>query len=717
MDTPIKTTQSIPMRRITPANTTAGSSTEAGPSGTSATQLPPGGGPVSGPLQKKIDNISAQPLSGASQRTSTQQGAPAGDPAPLAAQRTAFLAARAPGASTRPIDLLTQQFRLEGEAVRSRMSVAQDVTRLADGTLTQAAVALELPASHAASQAWSGVYAAVNAHGPGDIHPPFAVSDLEQAGIGANDAERRDEQKLLTHDAYVAVLAKMEGDGADPHDIENVKLAHEAFKIHLAQHENGLEDRVIDLQVRDEAASNKLLMVTSEADRTKAKAEIKPQLDAAKKALADHGKVSNHVLHAERVADHERRAITSKDGWSWIPKVTKQALAVGGTQIGMSWATWGYLRNLGAMAADARYQGQTGAAPFVASVAIEALVLATSHKLLSDGPREVLNAAMEFGGWARPPEASNAKQLFPDARRSTLDNNGEPVVLIDHADRQKTVDDLRSEFARKSPKFEFGNVDGDNAGQGAFGTAQMLRDAAGLDSIHAIAGASALGGGAMSTAQGVGKLNHQVLGFPTYVAAKRPNPRGVAQRFLTGAQKLDLTQAANRQEFLTKFAHAAIGIAAARGLNEVGSIPVEEAIATMDDKIKKGGLEAAHAILEFLKPFATLSPFFSGLSVTGDAKTVPGNLTDEEKRMVVGMHELSNPYRTGSEGVYEPGTVGHHRQAVNTFSKGVAQAAAQIPVVWTDQALSGAANAVAGLFRASSPENDDVEQQRQPATT
>lgn len=673
--------------------------------GTVVAALRPGTGPVPARTIAAIDSSHssasspAASLAGSNEFALARRDSGAAPAATLASRRADLLAMPAEGPH---LERLTAQFQLEGMAVRAALNnVAADVDALATGQLTREAVADTLTrpqARLAAALTRDQVYGAVNNGATTDVEKPFSHAQLGQAGITGTPAELEAHQLSLTHEAYLAAAATLPA-GAER---DNVLLAHQAFKVGVAVTENQLEIGQQGAQVAVEMATNKMLLKSQENRRTNLPG-LQRTLGDANTALSAHAGASNHILHEEHIADHRRRAIGGNGALSAFNKFSQQVVASGMPQAVSSLIHWGYMRNLGTMAAEAALGDRTGAGPVVASAVIQALVLGSAHKLVSDGPRDLISSVTELGGWARPPEASNAKQLFPDAPTSRL--NGEhQAELIPTAERdllQAQVTANRTAFKNSSPTSSFGNVDGDNVGEAAFAIANGSRDAInssgreGANSISGKAFTSFSGGLLMSTTHGTAQLNKKVTvndeagPLPAYVTPKRQNPRGMVQRLTTGAQKLDLTQQANRLDLYSKVSSAFVGMALAGGLDAVASTPLQAAQHAAHDPRVKGALAFAHALVEGGKSFATLGPFFSGLVAGAEAKTVPGNSGALTKRALIGAHNLFDPTRAETTAAYTSGTLAHKRQVANNVVKGASQLLAQPLALGTEAVVSG----------------------------
>lgn len=354
---------------------------------------------------------------------------------------------------------------------------------------------------------------------------------------------------------------------------------------------------------------------------------------------------------------------------------------------------------------------RTGTWAVILTTVLEAATLALSHEIVSNGPKDLVQALTELGGWARPTEQSNANQLFPDARSNTLDAEGN-IKVVDATDAQAAVEASRASLKKQAQTNTFGNVSADFKGESSFAVANLARDAitsAGFDgasSRHGRAVTSGLGGALMSTLHSVGQLGKQVEGVPTHVTPLRRNPRALVERLETGLQKFDLTKEDNRLNVPSKFASAFLGILGANATEHLFSSRVEAnqiGANEAKDPVNEAAWAILHAFLEGTKSYATLGPFFSGLAAAGDTKKVNVSKHASVNRALVGWQVLSNPASPTNTSAYKPGTHGYRRQVLNNAIKGSSQLLTQPVAVGLEMAaevaVEGGVAGAKGAFK------------------
>lgn len=726
---PIQNNPSIPQHApsIAEGSHVPQTSAAASKTTTPATALRPGQGPVT---KKQIDTamsnqqelIELASRTPSPERAGTEVVTVASDA--LAAQRAVLLGLHSDPSAT-PMARLTAQFRLEAIALREVLD-PDTVTKLIGKELTREVVAEESPIARGAVADRANLYDAVNTGAPGSVHPPFSDAQLDAAGIrpppgpqnetadartARHDAHNHTQRLCLTHDAYEKAIVQLQGDPSQAAALQDVTLAHEAFKVAIASTHSVLESTQMNLQARVDVAKNKMLLKSAD-NRTNKLATLEPQLVAAKASLAAHARASDYILHHEHLLDHKRRSISPDEGvLSWLNKVGQQTAVAGAAQAMASLLSWGYGRSLGTTLAEFIAGDKTGAWPMILTTVLEAATLAASHEIVSNGPKDLIQALTELGGWARPAEQSNANQLFPDARSNTLDAKGN-ITVVDATDAQAAVEASRASLKKQAQTNAFGNVSADFKGESSFAAANLTRDAitsAGFDgasSRHGRAVTSGLGGALMSTLHSVGQLGKQVDGIPTHVTPLRQNPRTLVERLITGMQKYDLTNEANRLNVPSKFTSAFLGILGANATEELFSGRVEAkqiGAGEAKDKAAEAAWAILHAFLEGTKSYATLGPFFSGLAAAGDSKNVKVFKHPDANRALIGWQALSKPRDPANTSAYVPGSHGYRRQALNNVIKGSAQLVAQPPAVGlkmaAEVAVEGGVAGVKGAFK------------------
>lgn len=692
-----------------------------------ATALRPGQGPVT---RRQIDTakrnrdelIELASRAPSPERADTEVVTVASDA--LAAQRAVVLGLHSDASAT-PMARLTAQFRLEAIALREVLDPGT-VTKLIDKELTRDVVAEESPIARGTVADRANLYDAVNTGAPGSVHPPFSDAQLEAAGIRPppgpqnetadarttrHDAHNHVQRLCLTHDAYEKAIAQLQGDPSQAAALQDVTLAHEAFKVAIASTHSLLESTHMNLQARVDVAKNKMLLKSADK-RTAKLATLVPQLAAAKADLAAHARASDYILHHEHLIDHKRRSISPGEGvLSWLNKAGQQTAVAGLAQTAASVSSWGYGRSVGTTLAEFIVGDRTGTWPVILTTVLEAATLALSHEIVSNGPKDLVQALTELGGWARPTEQSNANQLFPDARSNTLDAEGN-IKVVDATDAQAAVEASRASLKKQAQTNTFGNVSGDFKGESSFAAANLTRDAitsAGFDgasSRHGRAVTSGLGGALMSTLHSVGQLGKQVDGIPTHVTPLRRNPRALVERLETGLQKFDLTKEENRLNVPSKFASAFLGILGANATEHLFSSRVEAnqiGANEAKDPVNEAAWAILHAFLEGTKSYATLGPFFSGLAAAGDTKKVNVSKHASVNRALVGWQVLSNPASPTNTSAYKPGTHGYRRQVLNNAIKGSSQLLTQPVAVGLEMAaevaVKGGVAGAKGAFK------------------
>jgi len=589
-------------------------------------------------------------------------------------------------ATTRPLARLAAQFQLEGAALRAMVTDTAHLEKLASGELLKEAVEGKLPRNLCQLLSRDEIYRTVNAGAPGAVTPPFPDQELAHAGITGTSGELDAHRIALVDEAFKHVVARLDAGGTRAQQVD-IKLAHQAFKIGIAVQENALETTVLDLQVRAEVASNEILAKPS--TRNKKTQDANVELAQAKTALATFSKGSNIVLQQEHLDDLNSRAITDDDNiFSTSKKMLGQLPAGGATQGVVSGTTWGVVSNLANGYAQRATANLAPVADAVVSQLMRGTALGLSHKFMSDGPRDMFQALFELGGWSRPPEPSSPEQLYPDPRRSTLDADGRPQ-LVDPATVDAANDDVkqkRQNFADKSKRKDFGNVTTDNNGQSSFGEVNAGRDllnSVGLDEVNSLTGrsiTSMIGGVRMSTISNADMLKLRIDGKPAFAEAKRPNPRDITTRLVTGMKKLNLAKEDNRMDLFSKITSASAGMIVAEAMDKLLSEPLQAAIDAMPEGKEKIAAQSfgavAHAGIEYGKSFGVLGGFFSGAAAKEDAKTAPGR-SPAWQRLFVGPDNMMHPTKrtTAFDSNTEKGT--WTRQAINKFESGVFQTVAQ----------------------------------------
>jgi hypothetical protein len=617
-------------------------------------------------------------------------------------------------ANTIPIGRLAAQFQLEGAALRAMVTDSTTLEKLDSGALLKDAVADKLPRDLRQLLARDAIYNTINAGAPGSVAPPFSDHELNQAGITGSAGELAAHRAVLVDDAFKRVIPELEAaaNGTPPNSNEraqvvDVKLAHQAFKIGIAAHENTLEMTVLNLKVRAEVASNEILAKPS--TRTKNTQDAEAELADTQTALEQFSKGSNIVLQQDHLDDLNSRAIMENEPVaSKLAKLAPQVFVGGGPQgLAVSGPTWGVVTNVAKKYLETYTEKLAPVAEALATQVICGTALGVSHKLASDGPRDTVQAVMELGGWARPPEASSLAQLYPDACGSMLDAEGRPQ-LVDPATvatENQNIQARRDDFANKSKRKDFGNVTTDNNGQSSFGEVNAGRDvlhSVGLDNVNSVTGrsiTSTVGGLRMSTVANADQLALRFDDKPAYAAAKRPNPRDISTRLVTGMKKLNLAEADNRMDLYSKITSASAGMIVAEAMDKLLSQPLQAAIDTMPEGGGKIAAQAtglvAHAGIEYAKSYAVLGGFFSGAAAKADAKTAPGQ-SAAWQRLFTGPDNVFHPTKrtTAYDRDKEKGT--WVRQAVNKFEGGLFQTVAQTAAVTMEKSTLGLPSVVSG---------------------
>lgn len=632
--------------------------------------------------------------------------------------------------------LMVQHFKLEGAVLQQTLGEAACLEMLS-GVLLQQAIAGSISEEMKSLLAESTLYEHINRDEETPVPTSVTAEQLGTCSDNASDMEQACHRLTVLDSAYKQTLNSLQQQNpCDTDAVQKIQLSQIAFKIGIAVKEHQLGAVVIEFQIQKETASNKMLLVTTPEGRANASGLVTPLLEAAKVELQTFTKnASNFILKEEHLADHQRRAIQSTDGWQdYTAKLANTLVAAGLPQGISSTAHWGYVRNTALQAAGIALREQfSSPGGMIASAIIQGAMLGIAHKLVSDGPRELLSTLAEAAG-ARPTELVPAGIYYPDAPRAIVGDAGQIHMRTDselgHENAEPTSQ--RAVHTRQANDWAFGTPKGDWAGFGAFGSVNAVRD--GLttlkveqaSSLSGRAGFSGLGGTLMSTTQAVGQLTHRVDGMPTHVLANQSNPRTASQRLSLAVQKLDLTVQGNRMDLYSKITSASVGIALSGALGATASTALE----TIADKATSlpAGIAAktAHAVVEGMKSYFTLQPFFGGLVAGSEAAKIGGNRGVLAKRMILGMENVRHPNRAGAAHIEPEGTLGYTIETAHIGLRGGTQLFTQTAAVGLEVAgqmlntsargigggMSAAAQRIATAMMPQRPPPDDLEMQQ-----
>ncbi|MBJ9977926.1 type III effector [Pseudomonas sp. S75] len=347
---------------------------------------------------------------------------------------------------------------------------------------------------------------------------------------------------------------------------------------------------------------------------------------------------------------------------------------------------------------------QMAGAPFAQHLAATSTVLGASHKVISDGIRPFVQAAVDktIGrGLAKVDPMSVYPQPLKDITKDGL------RVANPNFDALKTSQkDKRDDFKRLQNANNFGTMSGDFAGYLAFGTAHAVREllnqfaSVNASGIGARSLASAAGGMFMAGGQAVAKYSqtHGEERIPTYRVTQENRDWGevMPSTLRDAVGKLNPANMTNLSDLLGRITGASPGVAMRMGAGDAAAVGENAA-----DKEKM-----EQVITTFFSSGLTLLPFFANaVAAPLENKALHGK--DElAKRPGVAMQNVLHPDR---ETLPHTQPVGVRRNLENIYhvTRGLTQVVPQTTVGVVNMASDAISSGVRNLRRPAA--DDSVE--------